>query len=73
MHTEIVIRMGDKTSTPDGCTKFKILGTVQKTTQITSKSQSPPDLEAATELFKKAYKEAMIECVRYAPLRVSHD
>ena len=70
MDTEIIIRMGDKKSNGDGSSQFKILGTVQKTTQITSASL--PDLESATKVFAKAYEEAMLDYVRYAPLRGGH-
>jgi hypothetical protein len=66
MDTEIIIRMGEREN-KNGTPHWKILGHVLKTTLITSKNS--PSLEDAKDIFAKAYKEAMADSIRYAPLR----
>lgn len=66
MHTEIIIRIGDREN-KNGTPHWKILGHVLKTTLITGKNA--PSLEDATDMFIKAYKEALADLTRYTPLR----
>lgn len=67
MDVEIIIRIGKKTRKDDGSSYFPVLGTVQKTTLITSKVV--PSVEYASDEFARAYKEALLDSARYAPIR----